>query len=102
MDKIIINGNGAVRVDGRYIHYKDGVPVHIPESAAKGTGKEYKVIEKYKTTVVSGSENRKTSKPEDNYPAHKGGGYYELSNGEKVRGKEKAIKAQKKLEPDTN
>ena len=74
----------------------------MPESAAKSTGKEYKVIERYKTTVVSGSENRKTSKPEEDYPAHKGGGYYELSNGDKIRGKEKAIKAQEELESDSN
>lgn len=39
-------------------------------------------------------------KPENTameYPIHKGGGWYELSNGEKVHGKEEALKAQKAL-----
>ena len=32
-----------------------------------------------------------------NYPKSTGGGWYELSNGESVRGKEKAIEAEKEL-----
>lgn len=31
------------------------------------------------------------------YPKHTGGGWYELSNGEKVQGKEEAIKAEQEL-----
>ena len=31
------------------------------------------------------------------YPKHKGGGYYELSNGDTVRGKEEANKQQRSL-----
>lgn len=34
------------------------------------------------------------------FPIHKGGGWYTLSNGREVRGKDKALKAQKKLEED--
>ena len=34
----------------------------------------------------------------DEFPKHVGGGNYELSNGEKVKGKEKAHEAQKALE----
>ncbi|OEH52964.1 hypothetical protein AQ616_18850 [Oceanobacillus sp. E9] len=34
---------------------------------------------------------------EDNFPKHTGGGYYELSNGEKVKGKQKAVDAEKEL-----
>lgn len=38
------------------------------------------------------------SKQEDEeYPKHTGGGYFELSNGEKVQGKEKALKAENAL-----
>lgn len=33
----------------------------------------------------------------EDYPIHTGGGYYELSNGEKVQGKDRAIKAENKL-----
>lgn len=32
------------------------------------------------------------------YPVHKGGGWYELSNGETVKGKEEALEAQKALD----
>ena len=31
------------------------------------------------------------------YPKHIGGGYYELSNGEKVKGKDEALKAEEAL-----
>ena len=33
----------------------------------------------------------------ETYPKHTGGGYYELSNGEKVKGKDAAIEAEKAL-----
>ncbi|MGN8648320.1 hypothetical protein ACTNEO_19950 [Gracilibacillus sp. HCP3S3_G5_1] len=36
-------------------------------------------------------------KSKDNAPKHLGGGYYLLSNGEKVRGKNKAIEAEEGL-----
>lgn len=35
---------------------------------------------------------------EEEYPVHKGGGHYELSNGETVEGKEDAIEAQAELD----
>ncbi|MDB0581234.1 hypothetical protein [Salinicoccus roseus] len=35
--------------------------------------------------------------PGTDYPKHTGGGYYELSNGEKVQGKEEAEKAEQEL-----
>ncbi|WP_107951361.1 hypothetical protein [Lysinibacillus parviboronicapiens] len=34
------------------------------------------------------------------HPKHTGGGYYELSNGEKVKGKDEAIKAENALKSD--
>lgn len=46
-------------------------------------------------------ENKAVTPPKNKetaYPIHKGAGYYELSNGEKVRGKAKAIKAQNELD----
>ncbi|MGO5010798.1 hypothetical protein ACTQ5K_02770 [Niallia sp. Sow4_A1] len=36
-------------------------------------------------------------KVEVEYPQHSGGAYYQLSNGEKVKGKEAAIEAEKAL-----
>src|SRR5690554_5420084 len=100
MDRVIIEGNGAIKVDGRYISYKKGVPVRMPESAASQTGKEYKVIERFKKTVISkeDTEKRETIQPDNAYPVHTHAGWYELSNGEKVRGKAKAIEAQNKLD----
>lgn len=35
---------------------------------------------------------------ETEYPLHTGGGYYELSNGERVQGKEEAEKAEQALQ----
>lgn len=40
----------------------------------------------------------KPSKSQNKYPIKKGAGWYELSNGETVRGKDKAIQAQKELD----
>jgi hypothetical protein len=37
---------------------------------------------------------------EAEFPKHTGGGYYELSNGEKVKGKEAAEKAENELKVD--
>lgn len=39
----------------------------------------------------------KANLPEADYPIHQGAGYYELSNGERVRGKEKAIEAEQEI-----
>ena len=41
----------------------------------------------------SGSE----SDSENEFPKHTGGGWYELSNGDKIQGQDDAIKAEKKL-----
>ena len=92
MEKVIIDGNGAVKVNGRYVHYQKGEIAAIPEEIAKKTGNKYQVI-KSKTAVVSknDTENRE-------FPKHKGGGNYVLSNGESVKGKENAIKAQSEIE----
>lgn len=39
-------------------------------------------------------------KPKGEYPKHVGGGWYELSDGEKVQGKENAIEAENELISD--
>lgn len=38
----------------------------------------------------------------EEYPKHTGGGHYELSNGEKVRGKDAAIEAEEALKEGDN
>ncbi|GEM04100.1 hypothetical protein HMI01_10880 [Halolactibacillus miurensis] len=47
--------------------------------------------------IIKGFLGEKSKQPpkEDEYPKHLGGPYYELSNGEKVKGKQEAIEAQK-------
>lgn len=45
--------------------------------------------------VVEDPENE--DQEDQEFPTHKGGGNYELSNGEKVRGKAAAIEAEDKL-----
>lgn len=47
---------------------------------------------------LAGITPKKT--PPKDYPTHKGGGYYILSNGEQVQGKKEAIKAQSELDGD--
>lgn len=44
-------------------------------------------------TQAKTSEEKSSKK----YPYHKGGGYYELSNGETIQGKEEAIAEEEKL-----
>jgi len=45
---------------------------------------------------LEGSEEIVSDNPD--FPKHTGGGYYELSNGEKVKGKEDAIAAEQELQ----
>lgn len=49
-------------------------------------------------SVEADSGNGQGEETSGEYPKHKGGGYYELSDGETVRGEEKAIEEQAKLE----
>ncbi|WJE51117.1 hypothetical protein QRE66_17600 [Bacillus cereus] len=39
----------------------------------------------------------KSNKTNSNFPKHTGGGWYELSNGEKVQGKDEAVAAEQSL-----
>lgn len=47
--------------------------------------------------VVREEKDHVEDEQEMEFPKHTGGGHYELSNGEKVQGKEKAIEAEKAL-----
>ncbi|MDR7870312.1 MAG: hypothetical protein RIN55_05600 [Tissierellaceae bacterium] len=49
--------------------------------------------------IISQNENLIEPLEEFNdvFPRHLGGGYYVLSNGEKIKGKEEAIKAEEEL-----
>lgn len=63
------------------------------------------LIEKGHLEPILISENPKTESSElekelekKEFPKHSGGPYYELSNGEKVKGKEEAFKAQEEID----
>lgn len=43
------------------------------------------------------TKEKQTETQMKEYPYHTGGGWYKLSNGDKVQGKENAIEAQKEL-----
>jgi len=81
--------NGSTVFEGRTIRYFKGE--NEVENGALSHVRSCKMITKSRKTVVESSEKRE-------YPIHEGAGWYLLSNGEKVRGKEKAMKAQKELE----
>lgn len=52
-------------------------------------------VEKEDPKYVDPGEDESDEKTE--FPKHTGGGYYELSNGEKVKGKEEALAAEEAL-----
>lgn len=83
--------SGNTTYNGKRIRFEVGEN-DVPEGALDHVG-GCKMIPKSdaKQAVVTDSEKRE-------YPFHKGGGYYELSNGEQVRGKEDAIEAQKEID----
>lgn len=58
-----------------------------------GVHPKYKKI--YLAEVVIDEQEPKADESE--YPKHTGGGYYELSNGERVKGKDEAIEAENTL-----
>jgi len=71
-----------------HVRNPDGRIVNLPE----GLGKYY--------ASLSGWELAKSPKPKPDEtftPKHIGAGYYELSNGERVKGKDNAIQAQSEL-----
>lgn len=58
---------------------------------------EVKTESENKTEEVAEEESADEEVEEEEYPVHLGGGHYELSNGEKVRGKDEAIAAEEEL-----
>lgn len=48
--------------------------------------------------AVNDGDNIESNEGAADYPKHNGGGWYELSNGETVQGKEAALEAEAKLQ----
>lgn len=91
--------------DGRVKNYRQEDGSHIGYSTHSAeVGELVTFVRKYgfqlpdsqvETMSVPVDDTEDTDNVE--YPVHTGGGYYELSNGEKVQGKDKAIEAEKEL-----
>lgn len=56
---------------------------------------KYRILSNEGVSEVSSSTS---SVSNEEYPKHVGGGYYELSNGDKVQGKDKALESEKSLQ----
>ena len=72
----------------------------LKEKTLREKGNEFEVSEE-RFTELNATEHGVLVEAVDEgssiFPKHTGGGYYELSNGEKVRGKEAAFKAENEL-----
>jgi hypothetical protein len=85
--------------------YKVGKP--FPREGFEPTDKRFEELSSENNKVgealiLKVSESSSFDEETVEYPQHVGGGYYKLSNGEKLRGKENAHKAQKKIEVGDN
>ena len=90
--------------DGRVKHYRpeDGNHFGFTTHSVKA-GEVVEVVRKYGSMPQNQVEASFFSADDENqvanseFPKHTGGGYYELSNGEKVKGKDAAIEAEEAL-----
>lgn len=94
-----------VRLIEDYGNHKAGEVVNLPASVARSLIYNNKaldgkaVLKAYSPGKEVKTEKRETIQPDNAYPKKiSDNGFYQLSNGEKVRGKSKAIKAQNKLD----
>jgi hypothetical protein len=71
-----------------YLRNPQGRIVNLPD----GIGKYYASLPDWEL-----AQKPETKQVEPTAPKHVGAGYYELSNGERVKGKDNAIKAQQAL-----
>jgi hypothetical protein len=82
MYKAILSGS-ATGKSGIYYRFTAGKSVDAPKGE----------LEHSKSVIWIGE-----AEDDSEYPIHKGAGYYELSNGETVRGKNEAIEAENELD----
>lgn len=81
-------------INGHVYNPGDVYPAEGFEADEKRIDFLSKVHPKYKKIFLSDVQEVENT---DKFPKHVGGGTYELSNGEKVKGKEEAIQAEKDL-----
>jgi len=91
--------------DGDYI-YRAGKPyprdggkpsAERIENLASENNRRKEVLIRFTGKVEVPEDNEGQGDQSDQFPRHTGGGYYELSNGDKVQGKEKANEAEQAL-----
>lgn len=75
----------------------------LEEKTIRKKDEEFEVTKKRFEEINSTSfgilvEKVKESNNTEEFPKHTGGGWYELSNGEKIKGKEEANNAENELE----
>ena len=75
---------------------KESLIVEVSVKEAVEEDEEVKVIEPDGITAETVTAPEIDGVPKE-FPVHTGGGYYELSNGNKVQGKHAAIQAEKEL-----
>jgi len=84
--------------DNKYV-YKKGKP--FPREGVEVSERRLAILSTdqnaAKKVLIEKVEDEQGNGEETDFPKHTGGGYYELSNGEKVKGKEAAEKAEKGL-----
>ncbi len=90
-------------VDGRVKSYSPDQGNHIGYTThSVQSGEVVEIVRKYGQMPQNQAEasafNVDDFIVEEEYPIHTGGGYYELSNGDKVQGKDAAIEAENALQ----
>lgn len=85
-----------VSIAGVNYNYDIGDTAEMPKSQAIRLCKAG-IAHPLKEKDIETQVERPNETANKNYPRHKGGGYYILSNGDQVRGKEKAQKAERQL-----
>jgi len=83
--------------DNKYL-YKEGKP--FPREGVEVSERRLAILSTDQNAAKKVLIEKVEEDEEDVFPKHTGGGYYELSNGEKVKGKEAAEKAENELKVD--
>ena len=79
--------------DNKRYNEKDG---YYPRKGLVPSDERVKLL--VEKGYIESAENKDKVDKDSEFPKHTGGGHYELSNGEKVQGKDNAVKAESKLE----
>lgn len=96
----VVNVFKETEHDGHIYSVGDVYPAEGYEADSKRVEFLSQVHPKYKKIFLADVESdggKDIGSSTDEFPKHTGGGWYELSNGEKVQGKDEAIEEEAKL-----